>query len=81
VAIAGDLKESAKHSQVLLFHRTPDGWIQVRKVNLKRTLKEADLQEDVYLQPGDFLYVPKNTLSKIQRFIPTPTIGTYVPLR
>ncbi len=81
VAIAGDLKDSAKHSQVLLFHRTPDGWVQTKKVNLKEMLKKADLREDVYLQPGDFLYVPKNTLSKIQRFIPTYSIGSYVPLR
>src|SRR5207249_4925094 len=31
VAIAGGLRDSAKHSQILLFHRVPDGWLQVKK--------------------------------------------------
>jgi polysaccharide biosynthesis/export protein len=77
VAIAGGLKESAKHSQVLLFHRVPEGWIQVKRVNLKKMLKDANLEEDAYLQPSDFLYVPQNGISKIQRFIPTSSMGVY----
>ena len=77
VAIAGGLRESAKHSQVLLFHRVPDGWVQVKKLNMKKMMKDANLNEDAYLQPGDFLYVPKNAMSKISRFIPTSSVGLY----
>src|SRR5712664_1118560 len=77
VAIAGGLKDSAKHSQVVLFHRVPDGWAQVKKLNMKKMLKEGNLDEDAYLQPGDFLYVPKNTISKIAKFIPTSSVGMY----
>jgi polysaccharide export outer membrane protein len=77
VAIAGGLRESAKHSQVVLFHRVPDGWVQVKKLNMKKMLKDGNLDEDAYLQPGDFLYVPKNTMSKIGRFIPTSSLGLY----
>jgi polysaccharide export outer membrane protein len=77
VAIAGGLKDSAKHSQVLLFHRVPDGWMQVKKLNMKKMLNNADLNEDAYLQPGDFLYVPKNAMSKIAKFIPTSSLGLY----
>jgi polysaccharide export outer membrane protein len=77
VAIAGGLRESAKHSQVVLFHRVPDGWVQVKKLNMKKMLKDGNLDEDAYLQPGDFLYVPKNTLSKVERFIPTSSLGLY----
>jgi len=77
VAIAGGLRDSAKHSQVLLFHRVPDGWVQVKKLNMKRMLKDANLNEDAYLQPGDFLYIPKNAMSKIGRFIPTSSLGLY----
>ena len=77
VAIAGGLKDSAKHSQVLLFHRVPKGWMQVKRVNLKKMLKDANLEEDAYLQAGDFLYIPKNTFSKIQRFIPSSSMGMY----
>jgi polysaccharide export outer membrane protein len=77
VAIAGGFKDSAKHSEILLFHRVPEGWIQVKKLNLKKMLKDANLEEDAYLQPSDFLYIPKNGLSKIQRFIPTSSLGLY----
>ena len=77
VAIAGGLRESAKHSQVVLFHRVPDGWVQVKKLNMKKMLKDGNLDEDAYLQPGDFLYVPKNAMSKIGRFIPTSSVGLY----
>lgn len=77
VAIAGGLRESAKHSEVLLFHRVPGGWAQVKRLNMKKMLKEGNLDEDAYLQPGDFLYVPKNTMSKIARFIPSSSMGVY----
>ena len=77
VAIAGGLSASAKHSQILVFHRVPDGWMQVKKVNLKKMLKEANLEEDAQLQAGDFLFVPKNTFSKIERFIPTSSVGMF----
>jgi polysaccharide biosynthesis/export protein len=77
VAIAGGLKDSAKNSQLLLFHRAPDGWLQARKLNMKKMLKHANLDEDAYLQPGDFLYVPRNSMSKFSRFIPTSSLGMY----
>jgi len=77
VAIAGGLRDSAKHSQVVLFHRVPDGWVQVKKLNMKKMLKDGNLDEDAYLQPGDFLYVPKNTMSKVERFLPTSSLGLY----
>src|SRR6267154_4398644 len=77
VAIAGGLRESAKHSEVVLFHRVPDGWTQVKKLNMKKMLKDGNLDEDAYLQPGDFLYVPKNAMSKIGKFIPTSSLGLY----
>ena len=77
VAIAGGFRESAKHSQVLLFHRVPGGWAQVKKLNIKKMMKEGNLDEDAYLRPGDFLYVPKNTMSKIAKFIPTSSMGVY----
>jgi polysaccharide biosynthesis/export protein len=77
VSIAGGLRDSAKHSEVLLFHRVQGGWAQVKKLNMKKMLKEGNLDEDAYLQPGDFLYVPKNTMSKFERFIPTSSLGLY----
>ena len=76
VAIAGGFNADAKHSEVVVFRQVPNGWTQVATLNLKGMLNQKDLSEDVRLQPGDLIYIPKNTLSKIYRFI--PNVGTGV---
>jgi len=80
LAVAGGVNSSAKHSQVLLFRRVSDQWVEARIVNYKKMMKDGDLKEDVYLHPGDMLYVPKNTYSKIQQFMPSANLGTYFPI-
>ena len=77
VAIAGGFLPSAKHSQVLLFRRVDDDWVQAKILNVKKMLKHGDLKEDMFLQPGDMLYVRKNVLSKIDPFIPKSAISAY----
>src|SRR5437660_1384675 len=77
VAIAGGFKDSAKHSQVLLFRRISDDWAAAKILNVKKMLRGGNLQEDSHLQPGDMLFVPKNAISKIKPFIPIPGIGAY----
>lgn len=77
VAIAGGFRETAKHSQVLLFRRVSDDWAEVKKLNLKRMLRAGSLREDPHLQPGDMLFVPKNTISKIQPFISIVQVTTW----
>jgi polysaccharide biosynthesis/export protein len=80
LAIAGGATTSAKSSDVLLFRHLPGGSMtEVRKLNFDKMMKRRDLREDVYLQPGDMLFVPRNTISKIERFIPTSEIGMYAP--
>lgn len=78
VAIAGGFTESSKHSEVWLFRRVSDEWAEAQKLDVKKMLSHGDLREDVHLRPGDMLYVPKNTLGKIRRFIPVATVGTYL---
>ncbi len=70
VAIAGGFTDSAKHSQILLFRRASNDWIEVKKINVKQLLHAENLEEDLHLRPGDMLYVPKSVLGKIQRLIP-----------
>jgi polysaccharide export outer membrane protein len=77
VALAGGFTESAKHSHVLLFRREdPDKAIVVRSLNVKRMLNREDMTEDAQLRPGDMIYVPQNTLSKLKGYvIPRATVG------
>jgi len=77
IAIAGGFTEAAKHSQVLLFRRVSDEWVEAKVVNIKQMLKNGNLHEDPHLHPGDMLVVPKNTLSKIQRYIPSSSMGAF----
>ena len=77
VMIAGGLKESSKHSQVLLFRRVSDEWMGVKKLDLKKMLSSGNLSEDLHLRAGDMVYVPKNALSKIKPFIPVSGVGMY----
>jgi len=77
VAVAGGFTESSKHSQVWLFRRVSNDWVETQRFDLKKMLKTGDLREDALLRPGDMLYVPKNTLSKIKRFIPVASMGMY----
>jgi polysaccharide biosynthesis/export protein len=80
IAIAGGFQSTAKHSQVLLFRRIDDQWTEAKIFNVKEMQKHGKLNEDPYLHPGDMLFVPKTVLSKIDRFIPNLSMGTYLPL-
>jgi polysaccharide biosynthesis/export protein len=77
VAVAGGFNDSAKHSQVVLFHPTPDGVFEAKLLNVKQLLASHNLSEDIYLRPGDMLYVPQSTISKIRKYIPSSSIGAY----
>lgn len=80
IAIAGGFQSAAKHSQVLLFRRIDDQWTEAKLIDVKKMQKSGNLKEDPFLHPGDMLFVPKNTMSKIDRYIPNLSMGTYLPL-
>jgi|HubBroStandDraft_3_1064219.scaffolds.fasta_scaffold58721_1 polysaccharide export outer membrane protein len=80
IAIAGGFQSSAKHSQVLLFRRVDDQWTEAKLIDVKKMEKNGNLSEDPFLHSGDMLFVPKNVMSKIDRFIPNLSMGTYLPL-
>ncbi len=80
IAIAGGMTAAAKTSQALLFHRVDDAQYEITRINLKRIFSGRE-REDAELQPGDMLYVPKNVVSKIERFIPSSGFGAYYQLQ
>ncbi len=78
VQIAGGLTQQAKHSQVVLFRRVNDDLVETRLLNLKQMLKQRSLKEDAHLRPGDLVFVPQNTISKISRFLTRPSLSMYM---
>ncbi|PYV86363.1 MAG: hypothetical protein DMG05_19910 [Acidobacteria bacterium] len=55
-----------------------DDWVEVKQLNMKKMLQAADLREDLHLQPGDMLFVPKTALAKIKAIIPRLSVVPYV---
>jgi polysaccharide biosynthesis/export protein len=78
VQIAGGFTSQAKHSQVVLFRRVNDRLVETRVLNLKQMLKQRQLKEDARLDPGDMIFVPQNTISKIDRFMTKPSVSMYM---
>lgn len=77
IGIAGGMNDTSKHSEVWVFHRLPDGSVQSRRVNVKQMLTSGNLNEDARLQPGDTIFVPQNTFSKIKNFL-APSVGAAI---
>jgi polysaccharide export outer membrane protein len=59
VAVAGGLKDRAKHAEAALFRRRPGGGFETTRLDLKKMLKEARLGADPPLQSGDMLFIPR----------------------
>ena len=55
-----------------------DDLVEARVFNVKRMLKEKILGEASQLRPGDLVFVPQNSISKIERFLSRPSLSMYV---
>lgn len=69
IALAGGFTNSARHSEVYLVRRSSTEAVKVMKLNVKQMMAQKDLSEDLYLKPGDVLWVPQNTFSKVKNVI------------
>ncbi|HYK36750.1 polysaccharide biosynthesis/export family protein [Alloacidobacterium sp.] len=78
IAEAGGFTEKSKHSNVILFRRVSSQWTEAKVLDVKKMLSDKNLSEDYVLHPGDMIFVPQNTISKISKFIPTSAVNTYI---
>lgn len=69
VLLAGGFKDSARAGQVLLIRRHNAETVEVTELKLNNLAKGSNLREDSLLQAGDMIYVPRNRLSKVERFV------------
>jgi len=75
VAMAGGFLTSAKHSEVVLFRRVSDQWVESKVLDVKKMENSHNLSEDMHLRPGDMVFVPKNKISKIQPYLPSTSFS------
>lgn len=74
LTIAGGFTDVAKTSMVVLYRHTAEANYQPEVVNVKKLLAARDLTSDVFLRPGDMLYVPKSQYGKLKPFIPNASV-------
>lgn len=77
IAMAGGFNDDAKHSQVLLFHRIPGDRFEIKAIDVKAMWKSGKMDEDLQIQPGDMIMVPKSALAKLRPWIPSSSMGMY----
>ena len=78
IMLAGGMKETAKSSQVVVFRQINSDYAEVKLLNLKSIKKTSDLENDLTLQAGDMVYVPRDKISKVERFIRIASIGAFM---
>jgi polysaccharide export outer membrane protein len=76
VLMAGGFKDSAKSSQIIVFRKLNDDTAEVKILNFKTLKKTSDLENDLTLQPGDMILVPRNRLSKVERYVRLATVAS-----
>jgi polysaccharide biosynthesis/export protein len=69
VMMAGGFKDSAKSSQIVVFRKLNDEFAEVKTLNLKKIKTTSDLENDLTLESGDIIFVPRNNFSKIERYV------------
>ena len=74
---AGGFTPDAKTGKVIVFRKVDDQIAEVRQLNLSKLNKSSDLEHDMDLQPGDMVYVPRDSIAKFQRYERLANLGLY----
>jgi polysaccharide export outer membrane protein len=78
IMLAGGMKETAKSSQIVVFRKINSDTAEVKLLNLKEIKRTSDLENDLTLQPGDMVYVPRDKITKVERFMRLASIGAFM---
>lgn len=81
IMLAGGMKETARSSQVVVFRKINSDMAEVKLLNLKSIRRTSDLENDLTLQPGDMVYVPRDKISKIERFMRVASVAAFMAPR
>lgn len=81
IMLAGGMKETAKSSQVVVFRNINSDVAEVKLLNLKNIRRTSDLENDLTLQAGDMVFVPRDKISKIERFMKLANVAAFMAPR
>jgi polysaccharide export outer membrane protein len=77
IMLAGGFVQSSEESHVVLFRHINADTAEVHQLNLHNIKKDAQLERDAELQPGDMLLVTRNKLEHLSRFMKAANLGVY----
>src|SRR5437762_7414413 len=77
IMLAGGMKETAKSSQVVVFRKINSDVAEVKLLNLKHIRRTSDLENDLTLQAGDMVFVPRDRISKIEPFMQLTSLAAF----
>jgi protein involved in polysaccharide export with SLBB domain len=69
VMMAGGFRTSAKTSKVVLVRRHPDGGPMMKIINLKSVLYRGSSDDNMPLQRGDVIFVPRSGIANLNLFM------------
>lgn len=69
IMMSGGFRDSAKVSQVVVFRKINQEIAEVKTVNLKDIRKTSDLENDMVIEAGDMIFVPRNRWTKLERYM------------
>jgi polysaccharide export outer membrane protein len=81
IMLAGGMKEAARSSQIVVFRAINTDTAEVKLLNLKNIRRTSDLENDLTLQPGDMVFVPRDKISKIERFMMLASVAAFMAPR
>lgn len=81
IMLAGGMKETARSSQVVVFRKINSDTAEVKLLNLKSIRRTSDLENDLTLQAGDMVFVPRDKISKIERFMRLASVAAFMAPR
>ncbi len=61
-----------------MFRKINSDIAEVKLLNLKTIRRTSDLENDLTLQPGDMVFVPRDKISKIERFMRVASVAAFM---
>lgn len=77
IMLSGGFLPSAQTGQILVFRKINGDTAEIKVLSLGKLKKTSDLEHDMELESGDMLFVPRDKLERLSRYIKIANMGTY----